>query len=474
MTTSVAPTNSSTIPTQAQKVTIVGAGLVGSLLAILLARRGYLVEVIERRPDPRTGRVVGGRSINLALSDRGLKALERAGIAQDIEKVAIPMPGRTIHAKDGTTAFQPYGLHGQAIRSVSRGGLNTALLELCHKEKNVRVAFDRRCVGADLERPSIFVETAAGDRVEVETDILIAADGAFSAVRTEMQKVDRFEYSQSYLEHGYKELVIPAADLRGTFQLDKNALHIWPRSSFMLIALPNLDGSFTCTLFFPMESASPDAPSFASLRDPAKARAFFAEHFADALALMPTFDRDWADNPVSSLVTVKCAPWTRNGKVLMMGDAAHAIVPFFGQGMNAGFEDARVLMDVLDETRGADGKDDWGAAMPRFFQLRKPNADAIATLALENFVEMRDKVGQPAFLFRKKVEAHIARLCPDQLVPAYTMVTFTPEMPYAEALARARKQDAILDAACALPGIGEALVSGTLDDDLKRIVAAHL
>lgn len=450
------------------KITIVGAGLVGSLLAILLARRGHQVEVVERRPDPKSGRIVGGRSINLALSDRGLLALERAGIGADIEKVAVPMSHRVMHARTGALSSQPYGLNGEAIRSVSRGGLNQALLELAQKEKNVRVTFEKRCVGADIHAPKLYVESAAGERIPVDTDILIAADGAFSAVRSEMQRLDRFDYSQSYLEHGYKELVIPAGP-GGAFLLEKHALHIWPRENFMLIALPNLDGSFTCTLFFPLDGE----PSFASIRGVDAARAFFAEHFADALALMPTFDADWQANPTSSLATFRAAPWHHGGKVLLIGDAAHGIVPFFGQGMNAGFEDCRVLMEILDETQ-ADGHDDFAAALPRFFAARKENTDAIATLALENFVEMRDKVGRPEFLLRKRAEAHLARLLPDLVVPAYTMVTFSPHLPYAEALRRARRLDTVLDAVCALPGLDAALGTGALDEELKRIAREKL
>lgn len=450
------------------KVTLVGAGLVGSLLALLLSRRGYTVEVVERRPDPRSGRVAAGRSINLALSDRGLLALQTAGVDADIDKVSIGMTHRTMHAKDGAITTQAYGMNGQAIRSVSRSALNLALLELCRAQKNVRVVFDRRCVGADLKKPSLYVESAAHERVEIDTDILIATDGAYSAVRNEMVKQDRFDYSQSYLPHGYKELVI-APGPGGAFLLDKHTLHIWPRQSYMLIALPNLDGSFTCTLFFPMDCATPGAPSFAALNDVASARAFFAEVFGDALALMPTFDADWTANPTASLVTVRCGPWMANNKVLLIGDAAHAIVPFFGQGMNAGFEDCRVLIDTLADTQHG-GVDDWNAAMPLFYARRKENADAIATLAQENFVEMRDKVGQPAFLLRKRLEAHLARLCPDRVVPAYTMVTFSPQLSYADALKRARAQDTVLDRALQLSGLEQALTNGALDAQLRALV----
>lgn len=412
------------------KIVVIGAGPVGALLALLLKRRGDDVVVYERRGDPRAKGYIGGRSINLALSDRGMLALAKAGVADDVDKVAVPMPGRQMHNKDGSTPFMPYGLNGEFIRSVSRGGLNIKLLDLLDAA-GVAVHFDHAC--ADIDHNAGIVKFSNG--TVVAGDVIVGADGSFSAVRAALQKTDRFEYSQSYLPHGYKELAIPAGP-GGSFLLEKNALHIWPRAAYMLIALPNQDGSFTCTLFFSLDD--PEA-SFAALDTPAKVRAFFQEVFPDALALMPDFDDQWAKNPVSSLVTVKCYPWHR-GKAVVIGDAAHAIVPFFGQGLNAGFEDCRVLVELLEEQGG-----DWSRALPLFEQARKENADAIATLALENFVEMREKVGQPAFLLRKKVEAALARACPERVTPSYTMVTFRPQLPYAEALRRARQQDVLLD-----------------------------
>jgi kynurenine 3-monooxygenase len=445
------------------RVTIVGAGLVGSLLAIFLARRGYAVHVVERRPDPRSGRVVGGRSINLALSDRGLLALERAGIAAQIEEVAIPMRGRMVHALDGATALLPYGRDDQSIRSVSRGGLNTTLIDLASRENGVRMTFEQRCVAVDVRKTTLTLEGNVV-RAEHDADILIGADGAFSAVRYAMQTLERFDYSQEHLAHGYKELTIPPGSA-GAYRLEKNALHIWPRSSLMLIALPNRDGSFTCTLFFALDGE----PSFASLDTPAKAREFFRETFPDALALMPSFDDDWVQNPVSSLVTVRCHPWSHAHRTLLIGDAAHAIVPFFGQGMNAGFEDCRVLMEILDETH-----DDWTTAMPMFERARKENADAIAVLALENFVEMRDKVADAVFLLEKRIEKRMAMLEPALVIPKYTMVTFTPSMPYAEALRRGRAQDRMLSQAARIPGIAATLDSGAHDEALRALVREQL
>jgi kynurenine 3-monooxygenase len=444
------------------RVVVAGAGLVGSLLALLLKRRGYDVTLCERRSDPRAAGYVGGRSINLALSDRGLRALELAGVRADVEQVAIPMPGRRMHAIDGAGPFMPYGLEGEAIRSVSRGGLNIKLLDLLDRA-GVPVHFEHRCEDADLARRSARFSTPHGP-VELLGDVVVGADGAFSAVRAAMQRTDRFEYSQTYLPHGYKELSIPAGP-EGSFLLDKNALHIWPRSSFMLIALPNVDGSFTCTLFFALEG---EQASFAALEGPGTARRFFADVFPDALALMPDFEQQWAQNPVSSLCTIRCFPWHR-GRTVLVGDAAHAIVPFFGQGMNCGFEDCTVLMQILDETA-----DDWDRALPLYTQRRKENGDAIATLALENFIEMREKVADPAFVHRKRVEAALARSFPDEVTPSYTMVTFRPDLSYSAALAKSRVQDRVLDRLVQDDRVRELVAQTPAPEALRAIFRAAL
>lgn len=444
---------SSTWSTHTVDVAVVGAGLVGSLLALGLKRRGFDVAIYERRPDPRRSDVIGGRSINLALSDRGLLGLASAGVLDDVEKVAVPMPGRRMHARDGATTFMPYGLNGEAIRSVSRGGLNLKLIELC-REAGIPMHFDAACADVDLAAGKATFHGPDGRGFTVEAGLIAGSDGAFSAVRRPYMRTDRFDYRQDYLAHGYKELTIPAGP-EGSFLLEKNALHIWPRQSFMLIALPNLDGSFTCTLFLafddaqgPRASAGPisTGPCFSALHTVEQARAFFAEHFADALALVPDFEAQWQQNPTSSLATVRCFPWVR-GKTFLIGDAAHAIVPFFGQGMNAGFEDCRVLFEALD-AEGSFTIAALQALLPTWETQRKPDADGIAELALENFVEMRDKVGSPAFLLRKGVEAAFARACPDAVTPAYTMVTFRPRLGYAEALRRSRVQDVVLDDLC--------------------------
>ncbi len=453
-------------------VAIVGAGLVGSVLALGLKKRGFDVEIFERRADPRKNGTGGGRSINLALSDRGMLALAAAGVTADVEAVAIAMSGRRMHAKDGASSFMAYGLNGEAIRSVSRGGLNLTLMTLCERA-DIPIHFEHRCDHVDLKATQIAFNTPRGD-VVVDAGSIVGADGAFSAVRAAFLRTDRFDYSVSYLPHGYKEITIPA-DVDGGFRFDKNALHIWPRSSFMLIALPNLDGTFTGTLFLAHDG---DEPSFESLSTPEAARAFFAEHFADAYALMGDFDEQWASNPVSSLSTVRCGPWVR-GNSFLIGDSSHAVVPFFGQGMNAGFEDCRILFELLDEAK-ARGEDIsvslWPPLLERFYLARKPNADAIATLALENFVEMRDKVGKPEFLYRKQVEAAFARANPDVVTPAYTMVTFRPLMGYADALSRSRAQDSVLDALCENDTVRRHLAGdASVAEDVKALFesAAH-
>ena len=427
-----------------KKATVVGAGLVGSLWTALLAKRGYRVDVYERRTDSRKAGYAGGRSINLALSNRGWKALERAGLAEAIAREAIPMSHRVMHAVDGTLVRQPYGKDGQAIYSVSRGGLNEQLMTLAEQSGNVHLHFDRKCVDVDLKTGAAAFESGDGSVELVEPGLLFATDGAYSAIRSAMIKTDRYQYQQQYIDHGYKELHIPAGP-DGSYHMEKNALHIWPRGGYMLIALPNPDGSFTLTLFFAWEGPE----SFASLPTTEDAEAFFARIFPDALSLMPDFRAQWDTNPASSLVIMRCDPWQFNGTVALIGDAAHAIVPFYGQGMNAGFEDCTVLDDLLD----AHGED-WANVLPQYSRKQKPNGDAIAELALLNFIEMRDLVGQPEFLLQKKIEAWFSNKHPDRWTPLYTQVTFS-HTPYSEALANGRRQEAIMREVMALPGIEE-------------------
>ena len=418
-----------------QNATIVGAGLVGSLLSLYLAKKGCNVNIYERRPDMRKADIGGGRSINLALSDRGWRALEGIGIGEDIRKVGIPMYKRVMHDVKGNLTSQPYGKEGQGIYSVSRGGLNMALMDLAEKQPNVKLHFNQQLTNLDLKTNTLeFHNPETNAESKVNADVIFGADGAFSAVRGVLQKTERFEYSQSYLEYGYKELnIAPAAD--GSWQLEKNALHIWPRGQYMMIALPNLDGSFTCTMFFPYEGEH----SFSALKTEEQVMKFFQDVFPDAVALMPTLLEDYFQNPTGSLVTVKCFPWSYEDKVLLIGDAAHAIVPFYGQGMNAGFEDCTVFNELL-ETHG----NDLQTLFKTFEKVRKPNTDAIADLAVENFVEMRDKVADPEFLLQKKIESKINAMYPQQWIPLYTMVTFSPDIPYAKALKDGLKQEEIM------------------------------
>lgn len=417
---------------QGKHVAVIGAGLVGSLLAIYLARRGYNVSVFERRPDMRLKSSDVGRSINLALSNRGIKALQEIGAAGHIPQIAIPMHGRMMHAVDKSIAFQPYGTDGQYINSISRSNLNILLMDMAEKQ-GVKFFFNNRITHVDFLNTSLTSEID-GVAANEAFDAIVGADGAFSAIRHDMQFTDRYNFSQEYIEHGYKEFQIPAGK-EGHFMMEPNALHIWPRESFMLIALPNPGGTFTCTLFFPFEGTL----SFNALDSDEKVRNFFNTYFPDASALMPDLLDDFKTNPTSSLVTIKCYPWVRN-KTLLIGDAAHAIVPFYGQGMNAGFEDCSILNEMLDQY-----DDDWEKTIRNFQKERKPDTDAIAQLALDNFIEMRDLVADKDFLLRKKIEARLHSLYPEQWIPQYSMVTFHPDIRYSEAQDIGSKQRKIMD-----------------------------
>lgn len=424
-------------------IAIAGAGLVGSLLSIYLRRRGYQVNLFERRSDFRKKGGYGGRSINLALSNRGLRALREVGLEEAMRARAIPMHGRQVHPVNGSQSFFPYGKEGEYINSISRSGLNAVLMDAAEKE-GAKIHFEAKLAQVNINQHSFTWFDSKGESHNESPDILIGADGAFSAVRQAMQAADRFEFSQSYIEHGYKELTIPpAAD--GSFQLDPKALHIWPRESFMLIALPNPDSSFTCTLFFPFEGSV----SFQKLDSDQAIVSFFEKTFPDAYAMMPDFLNDFKSNPASSLVTMRCFPWVKN-KTILIGDAAHAIVPFYGQGMNAGFEDCRVLNSLLKEF-----KDDWAVVLPRYQELRKPAGDAIAQLALNNFIEMRDLVADPDFILQKKIEGRLHALFPEKWIPLYSMVTFRDEIPYASAYEIGRKQQRIMDEVLKTPDLSK-------------------
>ena len=445
-----------------KSVTIVGAGLVGSLLSIYLSKRGYKVNVFERRADMRLETMSAGRSINLALSDRGWRGLEGVGIADDIKKISIPMYGRFIHHKDGTNAYQPYGKDNQAIYSVSRADINMKLMDLAEQQENVNIQFNKKCTLINRKDLAItFEDNLTKETSNSSADLLFGADGAFASSRLSIQlQSDRFEYNQHYIDCGYKELIIPAGK-NGDFLLDKNALHIWPRGSFMMIALPNPDGNFTCTLFLPFEGEK----SFSNLKTDKQVEEFFKSEFSDAFTLMPTLISDFKTNATASLVTVKCSPWVFDNKIGLIGDAAHAIVPFYGQGMNCGFEDCVVLNELIEKHN-----DDWDIIFPEYEQLRKPDGDAIADLAIANFVEMRDKTADPKFILQKKIEAKFSQHYPDKWIPLYSMVTYSPHIRYSTALKEGQKQQKIMDEIMAFNNIESIWESDEIESEiLKRI-----
>ncbi|CAA9398839.1 MAG: Kynurenine 3-monooxygenase [uncultured Pyrinomonadaceae bacterium] len=420
-----------------QKVIIIGAGLAGSLLAIYLAKKGIEADVYESRGDMRKEETAAGRSINLALSNRGIAALKEIGLDEYMLAEAVPMHGRMIHAADGQTKLLPYsGRQGEYINSVSRAGLNVALIDEAEKYANVKFFFNERLADFDCKTGDARFES--GKIVRGET--LFATDGAGSKVRDAMLHggVARFDFSQKWLEHGYKELHIPPG-ANGAFQMEKNALHIWARRQFMMIALPNANGSFTCTLFL----AHTGETSFEQLTDEKSLLEFFEANFADAIPLMPTLIEDFFANPVGNLGTVKCFPWNVGGKSLLLGDAAHAVVPFYGQGMNASFEDCRVLNDLI-ERHGTN----WKTVFDEFTNVRKENADAIAQMAEENFYEMRDAVADPVFVRKRELETKLEHEFPEYF-SKYSMVTFREDLPYSVAKRKGNAQDKLLMEICA-------------------------
>ena len=437
----------------ATKFVLIGSGLAGGLLAAYLGRRGHNVDLYERRADPREGNIVGGRSINLALSTRGIYALEQLGIADEVLRHAIPMRGRMIHDKSGALHFSPYDRDpNKFINSIGRAALNTTVIEAAQRYPSVRVHFNHRCTDVDLDSATANLApfgvaaavSAANPQqqvtIQARGDAIIGVDGAFSAVRQSMQKkISGFEYDESYLAHGYKELTIPPAP-DGSWQMEKEALHIWPRKSFMMIALPNPDGSFTCTLFWEFEGPR----SFASTKTDDQIRHFFEEEFPDAVPLMPSLLDEFKTNPTGSLVTIRCAPWFYKDKIALVGDAAHAVVPFYGQGMNAAFEDCVVLDKCL-----AEFPEDRQRAFADYFARRKENTEALANLAVQNFIEMRDKTASKAFRAKKKLDHLLEGLLPGIYLPLYTMVTFT-RIPYSAGARRARLQDRIVYAGLAV------------------------
>lgn len=429
--------------------------MVGSLWAVYLSKAGYKVKIYEARGDLRTTDISAGKSINLALSTRGWKAFKTVGVDKEIEKIAIPMYGRTMHDEEGNLTFQPYGKEGQAIYSVSRAGINCKMMDIAEQYGDAEIFYHERCIGADLENGIVYLEnTQTGERSEVQSDVVFAADGAFSGMRyNAMQKLDRFQYSQKYIEDGYRELLLPA-NPDGSYKMDINSLHIWPRGRFMLIALANEDGSFTCTLFMPHEN---DANSFSNLTSREKVENFFKTTFPDFYEMMPDVADAWEDHPLSSLAIIRCYPWT-HGKVALMGDAAHATVPFYGQGMNAGFEDCTVMWELMQEHG-----DDWTTIFQRYQESRKPNGDAVQDLSLDNYYVMRDYVADPEFLLQKRFEKRISELYPDDYIPLYSQVSFS-HIPYAEAYKKGKEQDAYIKSIMKENDISGMIDNGEIDE----------
>lgn len=423
---------------------IIGAGLVGSLWAVYLSKAGYKVTIYERRPDIRKAEISAGKSINLALSNRGWKALDAVGVGDAIREIGIPMYGRMMHDVEGNLTFQPYGKEGQAIYSISRGGVNAKMMDVAEQKGGATIHYNHECIGSDTVNGKVFlVNTENGTKVEDTADVIFAADGAFSAVRyTAFQKLDRFNFSQNYIADGYREILLPASP-DGNYQLDKNALHIWPRGRFMLIALANEDGSFTCTLFMPHEGGE---NAFDKLKTKDQVNGFFQSTFPDFYEMMPTIADAWEDHPLSSLAIMRCYPW-HHGKVALMGDAAHATVPFYGQGMNGGFEDCTVMWELMQKHN-----ENWPLVFQEYSETRKPDGDALQELSLDNYYVMRDYVADPKFLLQKKIEAKFSKLYPDRWMPLYSQVTFS-DIRYSEAYQNGKRQDAIMKEIMELPNI---------------------
>ena len=444
-----------------KKVIIVGAGLVGSLWAIYMSKAGYKVTIYERRSDIRKAEISAGKSINLALSYRGWKALRGAGVDDEVKKIALPMYNRIMHDLEGNLTTQPYGKKDQAIYSVSRGLLNSIMMTMAEKKGNAEIHYNYKCYDADLENGIVYFEDAfTGEKKQDQADLVFAADGAFSAIRyNAMQKLNRFNYSQNFIEDGYKELLLPANE-DGSYKLDEKALHIWPRGRFMLIALPNEDGSFTCTLFMPYDNHE---YAFNKLTNDTLVDAFFKNVFPDFHSIMPNLIENWHMHPLSSLAIVRCYPWTY-GKTALMGDSAHATVPFYGQGMNAGFEDCTVLWDLMKKHN-----EDWEKVFSEYQQTHKPNGDALQDLSLHNYHVMRDYVADPKFLLQKKIEARIFEKHPDKWMPLYSQVTFS-HIPYSEAIAIGKKQDKIMKEILKTPNIEEVWDSENIENKILNFL----
>ena len=443
-----------------KKIIIVGAGLVGSLWAVYMRKAGYKVVIYERRSDIRKAEISAGKSINLALSARGWNSLNAAGIKSDIEKIAIPMSGRIMHSEEGELTYQPYGKKEEAIYSVSRGHLNAIMMDLAEEKGNSTIHYNHQCLNADLKNGKITLKNLLTDEIfEDQADVVFAADGAYSAIRyNSMQKVDRFNFSQFYVEDGYKELLLPAGK-DGSYQIEKNALHIWPRGRFMLIALPNEDGSFTCTLFMPYENHE---HAFNDLDTDEKVDDFFKNVFPDFYEMMPNLVENWHQNPLSSMSITRCFPWTM-GKFALLGDSAHATVPFYGQGMNAGFEDCFVMWELYNKCGN------WKETFQEFQKIRKPDGDALQDLSLDNYYVMRDHVADKKFLLQKKIEAKLHKNYPDKWIPLYSQVSFST-IRYSEAYKNGKKQEKIMKEIMKISNIEEIWKSNEIEDKILSML----
>lgn len=455
-----------------QKIIVMGAGLGGTTMAILLARRGHQVEVYEGRPDPRrlavaaadgslAGRAAHRPSINITLCPRGLRTLDLIGAGDVVRSMAVPAYGRIVHAADGIRSHQPYGCSNEALYSILRDKLMTQLLHVAEPYENITFHFNEKCTGVDLATAAVEVKnTVSGVASRVGADRLIAADGAFSAVRWQMQRQNRFNLSQQYLDYGYREMTAPALSSRG-WTGERNALHFWPKGRFMLMAAPNVDGSFTVTLYMPIEGDL----SLESIRTEDDLLRLFKDFFPDALPELPNLAQEYFSRPYNTLLTIKCSPWIYKDKVALIGDAAHAIVPFYGQGANACFDDCAVLDDCMDRHG-----DDWGAVFAEYQQIRKPNMDLMADLSIQNLAELQDHVGDPRFQLRKEIERRVHQRYPDQFASLYWKVTFS-SMSYVEAVKKDREHRAIIDRIMSTKGI-EAMGGDELNALIDRTMQA--
>ncbi len=452
---------------QPKNAIIVGAGLVGSLWAVYLSKAGYKVRIYESRRDLRKTDISAGKSINLALSVRGWKAFKNVGVEKEVEKIAIPMYGRTMHDTEGNLTYQPYGKEGEAIYSVSRAGINCTMMDIAEKYGDAEIFYNEQCIDADLDKGIVHLKNReTGVESTVEADLVFGCDGAFSSVRyNAMQKTNLFNFSQQFIEDGYKEILLPA-NPDGSYKLDINTLHIWPRGRFMLIALPNEDGSFTCTLFMPHKGEQ----SFEHLKTEEEVDKFFKEVFPDFDALMPEVEDYWDQHPLSSLCIMRCYPWTI-GKFALLGDSAHATVPFYGQGMNSGFEDCTVMWELMQQHRDPNVpcSEDWPTIFEKYQQQRKPDGDAIQDLSLHNYYVMRDYVADPEFLLQKKFEGRVSQLYPERYIPLYSQVSFS-HIRYSEALRKGMEQDKRVKELMKEHDFTKRFEDGTIDELIHEVI----